>query len=357
MMKSMQDYVELEPKIYRDVFENRTSLFTDFVDDARHIDFSSVVIYATGSSSNAAFGARPFVSKCLNVPVYVEEPSFNANYMMRQRDDTLYIAISQGGHSYSTKRVVDLLQSGLKNVFVMTTDADSPIGRVAKKQIDMGMPIEEMPYVTAGYSVTILDLMLMSLQLGRSRGTVNENDLKKYLSEIEMLISNLGNVILKSNQWVERAKNKFNDSTRIIFIGYGATYGVAREGETKFTETVRTTAFGKELEEYMHGPYLGMHSTDSIIFLDPDGQLQERAKNLKHFFDKHGLDVTVISADGDYGEMQSKLGFNLRVDELLTPLFMTIPVHLLSFQLSTLKKIDLTKSAYPDFDQITGSKI
>ena len=356
-MKSMQDYVELEPQFYQSVFENREELFKDFVDRAVQIDYKSVVIYATGSSSNAAFGARPFISKCLNVPVYVEEPSFNATYMLRPQKETLYIAISQGGHSYSTKHMIERLQADDMNVFVMTTDLNSPIGKIAKNHVDMGMPIEEMPYVTAGYSITILDLMLMALQLGAAKSSLSATEVSAYLDEIKTVLANLEEVVLRSKRWVERVKNKYLQANRMIFIGYGAAYGVAREGETKITETVRITAFGKELEEYMHGPYLGMHPTDSVIFIEPDGQLQERAIKLKHFLDRHGVDVTVISANGDDKRVIGKLGFNLNVDELLTPLFMTIPIHLLAFKLSALRENDLTQSAYPDFDEITGSKI
>lgn len=353
-MKSMKDYVELEPKFYRDVLMNQDQLFGGFVDAAAKTKFDSVVIYATGSSSNAAYGARPFISKCLNVPVYIEEPSFNATYMLVPRKETLYIAISQGGHSFSTLKMIERLQNDGMSIAVLTSDVESPIGRTAKYVVNMGIPIEEMPYVTAGYAITILDLMLMSLNLGTEIKTITENDADSYLKQIETVIDHMNDVVLRSEAWVEQVKDNYFSANRLMFIGYGATYGVSREGETKVTETVRITAWGKELEEYMHGPYLGMHPSDHVIFIEPNGKLQERATKLKQFLDVHSVDTALISAKTDD---RAGLQFGIQVDELLTSLFMTIPIHLLSFELSKMHGIDLTQSAYPDFDQITGSKI
>ena len=353
-MKSMKNYVELEPKLYRDVLNNQDHLFSKFIDTATKQTFDSVVIYATGSSSNAAHGARPFISQCLNVPVYIEEPSFNATYMLVPRKETLYIAISQGGHSFSTLKMIERLQDDGMSVAVMTSDEGSPIGKKAQNVVNMGMPIEEMPYVTAGYSVTILDLMLMSLKLGIEMHTISDKQADSYYQQIETVVDHMDDIVARSEAWVEQVKEKYFQAKRIVFIGYGAAYGVSREGETKVTETVRITAWGKELEEYMHGPYLGMHSSDHIIFIEPDGKLQDRAIKLKKFMDNHDVDTAVISAFDDKG---ASLRLGLEVNELLASLFMTVPVHLLSFELSKMHGIDLTKSAYPDFDQITGSKI
>lgn len=353
-MKSMQDYVETEPQLYRDVLENQDQLFGEFVDTAAENKFDSVVIYATGSSSNAAHGARPFISKCLNVPVYIEEPSFNATYMLVPRKQTLYIAISQGGHSFSTLKMIERLQADEMAVAVLTSDLNSPIGKAAKHVVQMGMPIEKMPYVTAGYSVTILDLMIMSLRLGIEIHTISEGDADSIFQQIEAVVDQMEDVIVRSESWVEQETRKYSQAKRIVFIGYGAVYGVAREGETKITETVRITSWGKELEEYMHGPYLGMHPDDYVIYIEPNGELQGRAIKLKEFMDLHGVDTAVINAGA---EPNASLQLNVTVDELITPLFMTVPIHLLAYALSQIREIDLTKSAYPDFDQITGSKI
>lgn len=44
----------------------------------------------------------------------------------------------------------------------------------------------------------------------------------------------------------------------VFFIGYGVVYGVVCEGEIKVIEIIWIIVFGKELEEYMYGFYIGL---------------------------------------------------------------------------------------------------
>jgi len=354
-MKSIKDYVNLEQDFYNDVFEKKDQLFGNKFTSEKLNNISNIVIFATGSSSNAAYSALPFMSKTTGLPVYVEEPSIAANYLLNFNDDTLYLAITQGGHSYSIIDLVEKFEKNGKTIFTLTSDKDSPAYKVSDHVLSMGMPVEEMPYVSAGYSVTILDLMLISMQIGNALGNLSDKAESDYLADICGIIKKIPSVIEKSNQWIEKNIDVFKNTQRIVWVGYGATYGVAREGETKITETVRISSWGKELEEYMHGPYLGLHSDDTIVFLDPNGVLENRVERLQEFLDLHVNNVYTINSVNKKHEKD--LDLDVTCDELLSSLYMTIPVHLLSFKLSELKGNNLEVSAYPEFDKITASKI
>lgn len=88
-MKSIEEYVNLEPKYYQYVLDNYQTLFVNKLNNIETSSIDSVVIYATGSSSNAAYGALPFMSKVLEMPVQVEEPSISENYLLNVKK-TLY---------------------------------------------------------------------------------------------------------------------------------------------------------------------------------------------------------------------------------------------------------------------------
>lgn len=356
-MKSIADYVALEPEYYQNILDNYQTLFTQHIDLSKIKQLNSIVIFATGSSSNAAYGARSLMSKILKVPVYIEDPSIAANYLHFSDPNTLYFAISQGGESYSTIHLVEEFIKNNQTIYTLTSNPNSPLYKVSNHVLSMGIPIEEMPYVSAGYSVTILDLILISLVIAQKNGNLNEQQFNSYLDQLQKVTHLLPKVIEQSQMWVNQYQNQFYHAKRVIFIGYGATYGVAREGETKFTETVRNTAFGKELEEYMHGPYLGLHEDDHIVFLEPHGQLAQRANLLKVFLDKYVKNVSTIYANNSNNLKEEDLCLNVDIDELYASLFMTVPVHLLSYQVSRLKGHNLEKSTYPEFDEITSSKI
>lgn len=353
-MKDMLYYIQSERQLYENILEQHQMLL-DCVLSNKKQSYKSIVIFATGSSSNAAFAAQPYMIARLGIPVSIEEPSTAANYMLTLQADTLYIAISQGGHSYSTIEMVKRVQKMGGQIYTMTSDEMSPITQISEHVISMGMAIEEMPYVTAGYSATILLLILLALELSSITGKLTETDYQKDIQDIKVIIQNIPMIIEQSKEWVMQYLPEFEVVQRVVFIGYGGVYGVAREGETKITETVRITAFGKEVEEYMHGPYIGLHVTDHVIFIEPNGKLENRSSKLHLFLKNKVARILTISNKNRAGA--ENLNFDIGVNELLTPLFMTIPIHLLAYFTSKEKHIDLTKSAFSDFDQITNSKI
>lgn len=354
-MKSIKDYVNLEQEFYSNVLKNKDELYGSQFNKETLKGVSNIVIFATGSSSNAAYSALPFMSKTTGLPIYIEEPSIAANYLLNFNDDTLYLAITQGGHSYSIINLVEKFEKNGKRIFTLTSDSSSPAYKVSDNVLSMGMPIEEMPYVSAGYSVTILDLILISMRIGNILGNLSDREENDFLADIDGIITKIPDIIDKSNKWIEENINTFKDAKRLVWIGYGSTYGVSREGETKITETVGISSWGKELEEYMHGPYLGLHKDDLIIFIDPNGNLENRVDRLYEFLKLHVDNVYIINSVNKKNEKD--LDLNVTCNELLASLYMTIPVHLLSFELSQLKGNDLEKTAYPEFDKITKSKI
>lgn len=353
-MKSMIDYVESEKKINESII-NSFSLS----DELKHVitkkAYKDIVIYATGSSSNAAQSASIFVQTILNIPVYIKEPSLGMNYEQHWNSDTLYIAISQGGHSYSTIELVNTLERNNIEVFVITSDLNSPIAKSGKHIIDIGMGIEEMPYVTAGYTATILILWLLALSIASEKKIISQTTKNQHIVNIKDTIVLADYVIEATRTWFEKNKSELLNKKRYVFIGYGSCYGVAKEAETKFTEILHLPAHGHELEEYMHGPYLGLQKQDALFLLDPSGKLSQRTLLLRQFLNKHMHRTYMVSNQGD--RETDDLILNISVDENLSPIIFTIPFHIISYYLSQEKGIDLTKSYYPDFDEITQSKI
>lgn len=356
-MKTIEDYIKLEPEFYKQIINDRKNLFNKNLMDISFKEIEELAIYATGSSSNAAYSAMPFISEVLGIPIRIEEPSISESYMIDKNKKTLHMVISQSGHSYSVIKMLKRLKENKHIVISLTSDKQSPLALENKYVLLMGMPIEEMPYVSAGYSVTILDLMLITLAIGEKQQKINKVDIEGYIAQIKDIISQYPSIIKKSNKWVNNWLADFDKAERVLFIGYGATYGVAREGETKLTETTHVSTWGKELEEYMHGPYLGLHSNDYIIFIESNGKLRERTKLLKKFLKKHVKNIFTIYSSPIENVGKRDLSLDIHSDELITSLFMTVPIHLLAFHLSKVKDFNLQTEIYPEFEKITGSKI
>lgn len=352
-MKTMLDYIKKERSINESIIESNH--ISSQISKIKNNKYREVVLFATGSSAYAATSAYIFMQKVLQVPVSIKEPSLSMNYEQQWYHDTLYIAISQGGHSYATIELVKTLQANDIEIFALTSDLASPIAEVSENVIDIGMGIEEMPYVTAGYTATILVLWLLALEISVNQKNLSKEEKTEYINQLKHVVSLSDQMIKDTDKWYDQHKEDLFDKKRYVFIGYGACYGVALEAENKFTEVLHLPAHGHELEEYMHGPYLGLQKEDALFLIDSNGKLSSRMELLRVFLDKH-MDKTYMVTHSDKGEEQD-LKYDFTIDEDFSPLILTIPFHLISYYLSQAEGTNLHESYYPDFDKITGSKV
>lgn len=347
--QDMRYYVDRERDILYQVLEK----FKDNVEvlQKSNFDFDSIVIFATGSSANAAYAAKPFLCHILNVNVEIKEPSMALNYERSYNSHTMYLAISQGGHSTSTLKMITSLQD-THVVYAITSDPESPIAKESKNVLLLGMQ-EDMPFVTAGVASTILFLWLIGLEVAVHKHKMSLSSRQEYIDEIKQVIDTIPYVIEKTDHWFDRKKDILFAGNRFLAIGYGSCYGSAREFETKFTETVRVPSAGFELEEFMHGPYIGIQETDIVFVLDPNGILSERTRKLTSFLRDHIQEVYYFSNSDE----KADICLEATSSEYFSCILYNIIIHICSWNISQHKKIDLTQSSYPDFDEKMKSKI
>lgn len=357
-METMLTNVLREQEIALSIIEKRKMLFKPVLQNLNNKDFKRIIIYATGSSSNAAYCAKLYMQKILKIPVDIQEPSMAKNYELFFDHEALYFAISQSGNSYSTIEVVKEAQRmGIKDLFTLTSDIKSPIAEVSKHVLDMGIGIESVAFVTLGVMATTLYFDLLAVELAFLLGNMSEEDYNSEINSIKYAVTRINPTIELANDWYDRNKEKFYQSRRFVAIGYGPSYGVVREADTKITETVRVPMNGHELEEYMHGPYIGLNKNDYIIMINPYGVLHERMSRLRKFLNDHVDNVFMITNTGNIQNENNDLALDFNVNEYLSPLYMLVPIHVMSYKLSEYHNIDLTKSSYPDFDVTMKSKV
>ena len=354
MMKhlDMAYYVNLEAELLKhvmDTFHENTLPLKNL-----EYDFDQIVIFATGSSSNAAHAAKTLLSNVTCRNIEIKEPSMALNYDLYLNKKTLYFAISQGGHSSSTIEIVKAIQEHHASVYVITSDKQSPLAKLSKHVLLLDIQ-EDMPFVTAGESATIVFLWMIGLYLGKGLKSIQDQEEVEWIKNIYYLIEQLPTCISFVDEWFNQTREELCKAQRFLCIGYGASYGAAKEFETKFTETVRVPSAGFELEEFMHGPYIGIQKYDYIFLFDPYGKLTKRMVKLRNFLQNHCMHIfyfTLNKQDDD-----QSLCIPVQTEERLSCLLFNIVAHLTSWYISQLKRVDLSKSSYPDFDVMMKSKI
>lgn len=356
MTETMFTYINEEYETNKSVLKNRKKNLNEFIKLTKNKKYDEWVVLATGSSANAVECAKYYVEKILKINIEMKMPFVFSNYSTSINENALYIGVTQGGHSFSTIEALKKVNNTNANVVSLTANLNSEVCELCNAVIDIGCGKEKVGYVTKGFSATVLTFMLMGLELAYENNIITELKYNEELCKFEEAINNIENIIKKSLHWYEDKKNELIDSQKMVCIGYGPGYGVAREVDTKITETVRIPMSGHELEEYMHGPYLSLSNKDHIIFIETKNELEYRQSKLRLYLSEY-TDYTYKITYKNYSDNNRDLPLGVDIDELISPLLFAIPIQILSYFLAEDKGNNLNKKIFEDFDDKLKSKI
>ena len=323
--------------------------------EERRLAIEHLMILATGSSANACLAAKYALEKLAQITVTIEEPYHFNHYGHLSKEIETVLAVSQSGKSASTiDAVAHLSEQGLYTIG-LSSDLESPLVQKVNERIDLGTGIETVGFVTKGYVATVLQLYLLGVSIGYSKGLLSDDQVSIIKSQLEKMIEAVPQVIDKTIAFFEKNVSTFKLANRFVTIGYGPNWGTAKEFETKFTETVRVPSQGVELEAYMHGPYLEANHEHVLFFIEAPSSNQTRSQLLCDYMTSHvgkAYTITVAAAaDSD------TLGLDVACEELFSPLLLVIPFQIFSYLGAAAKGIDLSKRIFDDFDQVLKSKI
>ena len=244
MVPTMMTYISEESACLTQILHDYRQKLAAIETFARQHPVRRILLLATGSSLNAALCARYFFEQRFGVLVEIKEPYNFTHYEAVDPHTDLVVAISQSGKSASTLAAMRKVQALNLPVFALTSDAQSPIARACDGILDINTGIESVGFVTRGFSATVLNLLLMALMIARAQGKASEAEEQRYLAELQRLAAAIPDVIDRTSRFIDRHGEALRGGERFVATGYGALVGVAKEFETKFTETVRVPSSG-----------------------------------------------------------------------------------------------------------------
>lgn len=354
MSETMLTYIQEEPEILQKIIQD-----FDFKELQEQLpnEVRKLLILATGSSLNAALAAKCYFEQLADVTVTIEEPYHFQHYGHFDSDTDLVIAISQSGKSTSTINVLKEIKKQQVKSFALTSNLVSPLVRDTNYTLDLNIGIEKVGYVTKGFSGTVLNLFLLALGIAARKQVIFKEKFESEIQDLQCIVGELLTLIPRVKHFFEDNQELFVEYSRLVCIGYGANYGIAKEFETKFTETTRLPSTGFELEAYMHGPYLEAQATHLLFFFIDASKNRQRAIKLRDYMKKHvGNTITVVDTKESAASFEFSLNTNCQ-NLLLLPLLYVVVAQTWSYQLATSMGIDLSVDPFPDFDEALGSKL
>jgi len=353
MQPTMMTYIEEQPAALEAILGAYPQHLASVEAFARQHSVRRLLVLATGSSLNAAMCARYFFEHRFGLLVEIKEPYNFVHYEAIDPHTDMVLVVSQSGKSASTLAAMEKVQAAGLPVFALTADPDSPIGRRCDQVLDIHTGIEKVGFVTRGFSATVLNLLLIALTLARAQQQIDERETQDTLAALHQLAAAIPDTIARTEAFFERHLQALQSGTRFIAIGEGALTGVAKEFETKFTETVRVPSGGFELEAYMHGPYLEANAEHVMFFIEdaPNPRLRALRDYMAPAVNRAFL-ITLTDK-----EEENTLALNCRLPHLLSPLLLIVPLQILAWRTACAKGIDLSVRIFDDFDRVLKSKI
>ena len=303
----------------------------------------NVQIVACGTSYHAGMVARYWLEELAGIPCQVEVASEFRYRKVVVQPDTLFVSISQSGETADTlaalrnaKELGFLASLAICNVGISSLVRESDLTLLTRAGPEIGVAS------TKAFTTQLVSLMLLTLSLGRVRGTLPAGVEAELVEQLRRLPVRLGEA-LAMDATIEKTSELFADKHHTLFLGRGAQFPVAMEGALKLKEISYIHAEAYPAGELKHGPLALVDAEMPVVTVAPNNELLEKLKsNLQEVRARGG--ELIVFADEKAG-MSNGEGTHViampHIIDALAPILYTIPLQLLSYYVAVLKGTDV----------------
>ncbi|TWH76082.1 glucosamine--fructose-6-phosphate aminotransferase (isomerizing) [Azomonas agilis] len=300
-------------------------------------------IVACGTSFHAGMVARYWLESLAGISCQVEVASEFRYRKVVVRPNTLFVSISQSGETADTL-------AALRNAKDMGYLGSLAICNVATSSLvresDLTLLTHAGPEIgvasTKAFTTQLVGLLLLTLALGRSKGSLAADQERQLVEELRCLPTRLDEVLSLSHT-VEQIAERFSDKRHSLFLGRGTQYPVALEGALKLKEISYIHAEAYPAGELKHGPLALVDSDMPVVTVAPSNELLEKLKsNLQEVRARGGELIVFADAQAGIEHDQTTHVLNMpHISDVLSPILYTLPLQLLAYYVAILKGTDV----------------
>ena len=195
---------------------------------------------------------------------------------------------------------------------------------------------------TKAYTTSVVDLYLLSLFLGKLRGTVDRQSMRKAVDTLARLPDLVGRVLDNSARYEELAGEYFKREN-FLYLGRGINYPTALEGALKLKEISYIHAEGYPGGEMKHGPIALIDENMPVVVVAiRDNVYDKIVSNIEQVKARDGV-VIAVASEGDE-EILDKADEVIYVpwaSPLLNPVLTIIPMQILAYHIAVRRGCDV----------------
>lgn len=296
---TLLDCVQRIPSLIGKVLSEQDEMFADFDSyfRPRKDDINEIVLIGSGTSNTVSITARPFMERVSGLVVRTSYPNDCEGEGRVFNPHALYIFVSQTGTSGVVCHVMEELSAKGLYCVSLTEGPETILAKQSPCHITMNCGKEEYGMRTIGYTISVLDLMLLAVRIGKIRGKLSKEEVQAFTADAAKVPESHARIIPMAEKWFRENKRRMMRSDCIIFTGADECYGLSLEGAIKFWEMPQVISIGYELEEGMHGPNYGYTGRHCVIVLNDGGRQSEKALSLARYMKNELHNGYVIGAE------------------------------------------------------------
>jgi len=345
----MQKEIYEQPVVLKNTLEGRVTADSVLVESfgAGCADMFAKVehvqVVACGTSFNAGMVAKYWCESLAGVSCDVEIASEFRYRPFVTRPNSLLITISQSGETADTLAALRLAKE--KGYMAAMTICNVP-GSSLVRESDLAFMTRAGAEVgvasTKAFTTQLASLLMFVTALGKQKGCIDAAKEAQIVKSINALPVQLENA-LTSNGVIEQLAEDFADKHHSLFLGRGEFYPIAVEAALKLKEISYIHAEAYAAGELKHGPLALIDADMPVIVVAPSNDLLEKVKsNIEEVRARGGQLYVFADAEAGFEESEGlKIVTMPHVDEIIAPIFYTVPMQLLSYHVALIKGTDV----------------
>lgn len=339
MLKEIHEQDNLSKKLIDMYLENKDTIINKMPCFDK---YDKIDIVACGSAYHAGMIGKSLIEEYGDIPVSVNLASEYRYKKLFLNDKTLVIAISQSGETADTLASVNIAKQNHADTLGIVNVVGSSIARVCDNVLYTNAGPEIAVATTKAYSMQVLMLSLIALNIGISKNLIDKVKLDYIINNYRLLPGKINEVINKN--YSDIAKQIYNKND-IFFIGRNVDYALAMEGSLKLKEISYLHAESYAAGELKHGTISLIEKGTPVIAIVTDDKIYEKTiSNIKEV-KARGANVILITNDkldvnGDFYD--SKIVVN-NLHNLVNSLITIVPLQLIAYEVAKMKNLDIDK--------------
>ena len=302
-----------------------------------------IQIVACGTSYNAGMVARYWFESLAGVSCDVEIASEFRYRKFVTRPNSLLITLSQSGETADTLAALRLAkEKGYMAALTICNVAGSSLVRESDLAFMTRAGVEVGVASTKAFTTQLVALLMLVMALGKVKGHISAEKEHEIIKAMQSLPVEIEKALAFDTE-IEALAEDFAEKHHALFLGRGAFYPIAVEASLKLKEISYIHAEAYAAGELKHGPLALIDADMPVIVVAPNNELLEKVKSNIEEVRARGGQLYVF-ADKEAGFTPSE-GMKIitmpKVNDIVAPIFYTIPMQLLSYHVALIKGTDV----------------